>query len=601
MWRNSGHQHHLVVLAAMSKLLLLTSFLAFFGAAHAQKQLNTEHRLSIEKIKTLQKQMIGEDGKVVYDVASLEYIISEAQRLENPEQEAIFLSFLTQLRAEKGEHRASLKNAFEAIELIGSHHLRIEREGKLYSIISNNLRNIGAIESAIKYRKKQWNWQQTYGLPEQEYWTVQMIGNMYTELEEYDSSIVYFKRSLELAEKTENIRLMAGAENDLGVAYAFVGKRKEAIDHHNRALQYFEALGVPERARDRFMVGVVKGNIATQLDNGDPLKGPYLLAAIENTDAYSENNTEVYARLNYVDFLVENRKHEQALHYLKEVDALLASGDYEDAVRLNVYETYLSYFVSTGNTGKAMRYMSKAELLRDSILGMRHINELLRDHTDFELYAIETQLDLERLENKNRKITIEKLEHERELSSLKYFFTITLGVLLLLIAGFVVFKVRSDARKEKERQRLEKKVIQQELDLNTERLKQSVTALNRKKAFASEVVRKINETENISPAEKQSIKLYIENEITIDESSVEFRKFVDAFGKDIELKLKADHPGISENDINMVYYIRMGLSLKQIAIIKNITPESVKIAKNRLRKKLNIASVEELTTYIDSL
>jgi DNA-binding CsgD family transcriptional regulator len=47
-------------------------------------------------------------------------------------------------------------------------------------------------------------------------------------------------------------------------------------------------------------------------------------------------------------------------------------------------------------------------------------------------------------------------------------------------------------------------------------------------------------------------------------------------------------PRLSNNDIRLCALIKLKLSNKEIATMMNITPQSVKVAKNRLRKKLNI-------------
>lgn len=50
--------------------------------------------------------------------------------------------------------------------------------------------------------------------------------------------------------------------------------------------------------------------------------------------------------------------------------------------------------------------------------------------------------------------------------------------------------------------------------------------------------------------------------------------------------LKRQYPGLTSYDLRLSTYLKANLSTKEIAILLNITPDSVKKAKHRLRKKL---------------
>ena len=58
---------------------------------------------------------------------------------------------------------------------------------------------------------------------------------------------------------------------------------------------------------------------------------------------------------------------------------------------------------------------------------------------------------------------------------------------------------------------------------------------------------------------------------------------------------------MSDNDQKLCGFILMGLTNKEIGIVKSITTASVKLAKNRLRKKLNLESGVDLRKYLTDL
>ncbi|MFY0591814.1 helix-turn-helix transcriptional regulator [Roseivirga sp.] len=50
--------------------------------------------------------------------------------------------------------------------------------------------------------------------------------------------------------------------------------------------------------------------------------------------------------------------------------------------------------------------------------------------------------------------------------------------------------------------------------------------------------------------------------------------------------LKQHHPHLTAYDLRLCTYLKANLSTKEIATLLNITPDSVKKAKHRLRKKI---------------
>ncbi len=61
------------------------------------------------------------------------------------------------------------------------------------------------------------------------------------------------------------------------------------------------------------------------------------------------------------------------------------------------------------------------------------------------------------------------------------------------------------------------------------------------------------------------------------------------------------HPNMTRVDKEFCSYIKMGLSSKEIAIIRNTTVNSVNVTKTRLRKKLNLENEMTVASYLRSL
>ena len=65
--------------------------------------------------------------------------------------------------------------------------------------------------------------------------------------------------------------------------------------------------------------------------------------------------------------------------------------------------------------------------------------------------------------------------------------------------------------------------------------------------------------------------------------------------------LTAKFPELSLAEIKLASFLRLKLTTKEIASIIFISPDSVKTARNRLRKKLKLTAGDNLTTFLTAL
>jgi DNA-binding CsgD family transcriptional regulator len=81
----------------------------------------------------------------------------------------------------------------------------------------------------------------------------------------------------------------------------------------------------------------------------------------------------------------------------------------------------------------------------------------------------------------------------------------------------------------------------------------------------------------------------------------DFNLYFESINKNFYTRLKQLYPEISANDLKVCALIKLNLSIKEMASILNISPDSVKTARYRLRKKLQLAADENLTSFILSV
>ena len=62
--------------------------------------------------------------------------------------------------------------------------------------------------------------------------------------------------------------------------------------------------------------------------------------------------------------------------------------------------------------------------------------------------------------------------------------------------------------------------------------------------------------------------------------------------------MKTDYPQVTQNDLRLSAYIKVGMQNKEIAQITNVAPASVKKSINRLKKKLALSVDEDIRLFM---
>lgn len=110
---------------------------------------------------------------------------------------------------------------------------------------------------------------------------------------------------------------------------------------------------------------------------------------------------------------------------------------------------------------------------------------------------------------------------------------------------------------------------------------------------------KVKEIENLrdnklNDAKNELIILAKEN---APEFSIKFRELY----PELYLKLLELHPNIKNSELTFCAYLKLNFKTKEIATYLYVTPRAVEIRKNRLRKKFNISSEQDLYIWINNI
>ncbi len=107
---------------------------------------------------------------------------------------------------------------------------------------------------------------------------------------------------------------------------------------------------------------------------------------------------------------------------------------------------------------------------------------------------------------------------------------------------------------------------------------------------------KDQETENLFEYIINSI-----NEKVKQDSWQKFELILKTNNDDFTEKLLQKFPNLTNSELKLASLLKLGLSTKEISSVLYQSQDSIKVARSRLRKKINLTSEQNLTAYLSSL
>jgi DNA-binding CsgD family transcriptional regulator len=124
--------------------------------------------------------------------------------------------------------------------------------------------------------------------------------------------------------------------------------------------------------------------------------------------------------------------------------------------------------------------------------------------------------------------------------------------------------------------------------------------ISRKQEFIEIVYKKLNmlKRNNSNTQSLNDLIALTKSHLIIDRELEHFQKNVELVNYEFTSRLRTTYPSLTKNEIQLASLLRLNLSSKEISRIKNISPDSVKVLRYRMRKKLDIPASKELSLFM---
>lgn len=448
-----------------------------------------------------------------------------------------------------------------------------------------------------------------------------IISKAYTDLGDYDKSSEINFEALKIFE-SENDKLGIGkALNRIGYIYF-------EQENYDKALEYYsQSLEIAREINDE--VGISRGlnNVAAVYGNKGEFNNfeSYIREAVKIN---KQIGRKLWEGINYLNLGVINRdtkNYDTAYYYYKKADHIFTElNNIPKIVSVNIGLS--KYFSETKNQEKSLYHamfaynISQTNRLKKSIFeSAKRLHEIYTKQNDLSNaykyssieYQMKDSLDIEksmtRLSQLELLYEFEKLNQEKKLKQQKRDYTYTIiGTSLLFILVVTIILLVALQQIKAKNTIIEKKQLENELELRNKELTSNVMSLMKKNEILSEIADKLMDIrdEAVKDETKSAIKKIAgelqkstDDEIW-DEFEVRFKQVHSVFYE----KLIQQFPNLSPNEQRLCAFLRLNMTTKEISELTGQRIGTLEIARSRLRKKLNITNTQvNLVTFLSQI
>lgn len=420
----------------------------------------------------------------------------------------------------------------------------------------------------------------------------------------YDSAAYYFRRAIAESKKQPIKLWTASGLNN----YAYLKEETGQLD----SASYYYILAentVDLRGReDSSLLASIRDNKAhIQLlqKNYDAAKTGYR----ENEKLYRslrDPRGQIKSLFNTADVFTAEGKHREALALTDSVyEAFSVEMKKFAALRQRSLQMRYGQFVALGRDREALTVLQQVMAIKDSLT-----KEQKRTNEKIMSAAAAGELERHQKENDIRKLQVQQAEAKSRLSwfiGITVFFTSVLIIFLIVL----VSRKRSAEQQNKiklgeaeiRNKKLEGEKLQQELELKKRDLTDMVLFNRHRKEITEELLAELQEAAKAEDPAQRLKKL-----IQDLRSRSMAAESLDLVGENIEQvnkaffeKLMEQFPELSKGERSLCGLLRMNLSTKDIAQMRRVEPDSVKMAKKRLRRKLGLEPEADLYLFMQKI
>ena len=445
-----------------------------------------------------------------------------------------------------------------------------------------------------------------------------LIAKNYFEKKDLEKAEEYFLKASNSSFIKKDTVFIILAYNNLGLFYKDIEQYEKSNEIFLKGIHVLEGCDQLDEYQALQLV-LLKGNMGGNMIRmkANIKEGvDYLNEDITYNLKYGEPHLGVNATITLAGFYFERNQLDDAISILDKCHSSLKNKIENKELQLSLIQLYYWSFkvnLEQKNTEEAIRFFEKYNTLKiqnDQALEDRRF--LIRKSLLNNIFNVQ-------LEFQKQQVKLKEKENEVLTQKSKYvFYQILIGILSFFILVIVIIfyskkrisqmRTKKDlAEKRLKIEKLEKQKAKLELNYKNKDLTDFAIDISRKQEVLTEVKSKLNEIISDSSANAttkktvRSLIQYANNNLLVDEQLKSFQENVEEVNYKFLDQLQKRYPDLTELDKNICGLIRLGLSNKEIAGMRNVSYKAIRMSRYRLRKKLGLSEEVNIVEFLKSI
>lgn len=601
------------------------SAFAQHGGSSSTEELETnlESSSGVERIKILIQltdKLRYQNANKAMSFAEESFDLSKVIKNDSLIAESMFR--LAQVELIKGNSLVALNYLFDVQTLFVELGIKA-RESRALEIIGSVYIENGQFDEASKAYFKALEISQDIGDERSEAGNLNALGVIYTDLGDYRVAQRFLHDAIH---KSGEI----GDWVQETIAMSEAALLEENFNNPEKALEYYEkVLAIFEEKGAKHSVPYIMYNMANLYKDRNRLEESIAIAkeGINFSDSLGNSFLVVNGTRTLAAIYHKMGEYNLAIETLEGAHDKARKVGYE-SVKFPFLNDLASYYVSTGNYEKAISTASESKTeaieLKKWIYAKEALEVLIESEISSdrfesalthqgELIAVKDSiLNEERARNvlefdiryqvtqKENEIAI--LEAQNEKKSTMQVALIGGFVLILVIVLLIVRSQRLKIQRgqaDLEIQKLKRKELEHDLEFKNKQLTTQSLNMVQKNEIMVEMKEKVeNLKQSGGSRELNNLSNLVDYSFTLDNDWKQFRMHFEEVHSSFYHVLKDRYEGLTPNEMRLSALVKLNLSIKEMAAILGISPDSVKTARYRLRKKLGLNTEDNLTEFM---
>ena len=485
------------------------------------------------------------DKAIEYNRQSLE----NYSRIKHLKGMRVLNANLSNIYSEKGDYQKALYHALQTEKLAiqsnstaskGSAALLL---AKIYAYMDQDQKYKTYVQKAKSILKQD-------SFPRRYATVLSFMAYMYKQEGQTDSAIYYYTENLKIHEELGNLSNIAQAYGNLGAIYQDAKNWDKSYEHLQAALRLKKELN------DSIGLTYDYFNLATlfQLQNQADSTLQYCLKSLDMAQRYDVTTIEENALEQLYLFYEKNKQYQKALQYHK--------------------------------------------------LYVAHTNKTKDTTTQKIIATLETKYETEKKDRQIERLKLETIAQASKTNTFRISLITIIGFAGLLIFGILYRRKNERHIFALKQQMYEQKQIEKnkELAYKTKQLTSHALHMIQKNKVLQELKKRILDVaQNVESQDKKALLSLIHRidfNIQSDKDWDTFRLYFEQTNQNFYDSLNRFNKNLTPNELKLCALIKLNMNIKETASVLNLAPTSVKTARHRLRKKLNLNHGQDLATFI---